>query len=809
LRIQLPALRGCVRGLLRFLGKSGNKVAVVFGSSQESCHKAVLHLRNGAPGVPVVLFATVKPLAVTAALCECVVVRSRALELVMAAERDLWRRSVAISVGAWSGERRQWLVKWAPFLIPPFRVLLLNGHGDFLPGTPRHILAHALRVWRDRGTRFGQGAREAVHSASDCGRTVWRKTIHLGLLAAASVLRLAGYPHRRWYQRWRRTGTLALSTQASARGGIAEFTQSGAHWDGAALERFAESTNARWIYWRQGGGNGDETSELTGPFTDSRAFAVSRQRYFRAWKPSLLPTAPFRTLQAGEASRVLAPVAPAVLVDRQKLLALGIPRCHLAETAWMLCFWKAAAAGWRAFSVGQDQALSEEPDRPVQETEFLLRMAMDPALRRLAPAEPELARGSIAFAPRGECVAARAGDRPKVLLVSPFLPFPLSHGGAVRIYNLCRRLASRVDFVLIALREKDEGVEYARLQEIFREVYVVDIDERASGDAEWPGQVRQSQSQPLRALIAEVVREWRPDLLQIEYTHMAAYRECAPDVPALLVEHDLTFSLYGQLAEERPGEEARREYLRWLAFERRWLADYDGVWTVSPDDCRRAITEGGRSEEDTFLVPNGVDTRRFAACKERAGALEILYVGSFRHLPNVLGFEHLRREIMPRVWERFPEARLRVVAGKDFERYWIGRCDSRIDLQGFVEDLRPRYASASVVVVPLGVSAGTNIKVLEAMACGKAVVSTPAGCAGLGLHEGQDVLIRAGWEGFAEAVCELLERPGERARLGSHARRTAELRFGWEKIADEAYGSYMALLEQDASDLDMRAAAAG
>jgi glycosyltransferase involved in cell wall biosynthesis len=119
--------------------------------------------------------------------------------------------------------------------------------------------------------------------------------------------------------------------------------------------------------------------------------------------------------------------------------------------------------------------------------------------------------------------------------------------------------------------------------------------------------------------------------------------------------------------------------------------------------------------------------------------------------------------------------------------------DRRIEVHGFVEDLRPFYDRASVVVAPLDVSAGTNIKILEAMACGKAIVSTPIGCAGLGLQNGYDALIRSDWEGFAHSVCDLLADPEMRSRVASHARRTAEQRYSWTAIQDRAYRSYLAL----------------
>jgi glycosyltransferase involved in cell wall biosynthesis len=177
----------------------------------------------------------------------------------------------------------------------------------------------------------------------------------------------------------------------------------------------------------------------------------------------------------------------------------------------------------------------------------------------------------------------------------------------------------------------------------------------------------------------------------------------------------------------------------------------------------------------------------------------VFYVGSFRHLPNVIGFERLCQEIMPRVWAKAPRTRLRVVAGPEHERYWqqFGRkkdlLDPRIVLHGFVEDLMPLYERATVIAVPLEVSAGTNIKVLEAMACGKAIVSTPVGCAGLDLEDGYDIAIRKDWGEFSEALCALLADTPLRSGLGGRARRTAEENFGWSAIANRAYKSYLAV----------------
>ena len=794
-----------------------------------------MHLREGAPDLPVWLFTTVAPLPETEALCERVYRNQNGLALIAGAEWQVWQRWVAISVGTWTGSGSG-LLKMAPFLIPPFRVLILNRDGGFFSGTPSNVFLHGARAAKDSMQRAWDRIREAIHSAREAihnahvhlkealhtarGRVQWAihparvrsgDLIHgfsqlsaaTALRVLATLLRWTSNPHLTLFHRLHGDQPLMLAVDPSAGTDVVHFEQSGPHWDGAELERVAKASKARWLLWHREG-EIDPLADGSPLFKDTRTFAVSRQAHFRGWKKVAAPAAPFRTLQPGEATRVLAPLAGSMVVDRKKLLALGIPRCSMPGTAWLILFWKAAAAGFRSYSVGQPLAgtLPEQPEAPIQDTSFVLQTLLDPALRRLGPRQDELSRGNIGFSTASfEPAAHWESERLKVLIVSPFLPYPLSHGGAVRIYNLCRELSNRVDFTLIAMRESNDVVDYGKLHDVFREVHVVDKDERPAFDKSLPAQVSASELSSLRALIAQVSQKLLPDLVQIEYTHFAGFRDSAPGVPAVLVEHDLTFSLYRQLAEANSTPAAWREYERWLAFERKWLQSYEGVWTVSEDDRVRAIGESRRAPDRTFAIANGVDLNRFRPCDPPAGTPEVFYVGSFRHLPNIIGFERLCEEIMPRVWAKAPDTILRVVAGPEHERFrqQFGRktdlraLDSRIVVHGFVADLQPLYDRASVVAVPLEVSAGTNIKVLEAMACGKAIVSTPVGCAGLNLQDGYDIAIRKDWPEFADAVHSLLPATAVRSGLGMRARRTAETNFSWTAIADRAYESYLAV----------------
>lgn len=748
----------------------GARVAAVFAVSAESAGRAVRYLHAQIPHVPVWLYCRQPVEPEVAALCAQVIEPRRTAGL---------PHRPALVVVTWTGSGGGWLLKLAPFLIPPFRVLVMNEHGGFFNGKPLPVLRHVRRR-----------AADALHSGWNRFRDLRRgAAFWFFALLAQRFAFLSRFAFRKGHG----GEPLDLGTPPSAGQGVVRFRYGHRQWNRAELLRLLRESGARWVLFLESG------AEDQLPWVDDpRTFAVSRQRDFRDWKPGLFAMAPFRRLQPEEISPVLAPVSDAVLVDRARLLALGIPETIVPGTAWLLLFWKAAAAGWRSYSIGGNRPLDEAPDWPYEEAEFVTRVLAAPDLRRLGPREPGLVRGSIAHAP--SCALPFREGKPRVLVVSPYLPYPLSHGGAVRIYSLCRALSDRVDFILACFRERDDTADYRRLHEVFREVYVVDVDEKASRDESLPRQVRGHVSSSMQALIGRLCREKAVDLLQVEFTHLAHFRDAASGVPAILVEHDLTFTLYRQFALQEGKRRAREEFERWLAFERRWLRSYDCVWTMSETDRTQALEQGSPPGR-TFVVANGVDTGRFTPQPE-AGAGEILYVGSFRHKPNVLGFERLRNEIMPRVWLRAPGARLRVVAGPDPEKYWKGEPDSRIQLHAFVEDLRPLYARAAAVAVPLLVSAGTNIKVMEAMACGKAVVSTPVGCQGLDLEDGRDLLVRADPEAFADALCGLLADPERRACIGAQARAAAEQRFGWQQIAARAWASYRILLGTDESVAD-------
>lgn len=395
---------------------------------------------------------------------------------------------------------------------------------------------------------------------------------------------------------------------------------------------------------------------------------------------------------------------------------------------------------------------------------------------RAAPVDfLDLTNGDVAVFPgRG------ATGKPRVLVASPYVPFPLAHGAAVRIYNLMRHAARDFDQVLVAFTE-DPRPAPAELGEICVEIVTV----RRAGTHAFPSTprpdtVEEFDSPAFHAALRQTITKWRPAITQLEFTQMAQYVPDCTGTRTLLVEHDITYDLYAQMLVQGEDWETRRQYERWVNFERNAWCAVDRVVVMSERD-RAFVREG-------VVIANGVDTERFQPSTEAPELRRLLFIGSFAHRPNVLAIEFFLRE----VWPRLDRVTLHVIAGLRHQRFWDLQHPG-VEVEGFVSDVRPAYRRAALVIAPLVASAGTNIKVLEAMAMGRAVVSTEAGIHGLDLERGTDVIVANSGVEMADAIGRLLENPGERVAIEQHARRTVERSFGWDAIAEKQAALYREL----------------
>jgi glycosyltransferase involved in cell wall biosynthesis len=188
------------------------------------------------------------------------------------------------------------------------------------------------------------------------------------------------------------------------------------------------------------------------------------------------------------------------------------------------------------------------------------------------------------------------------------------------------------------------------------------------------------------------------------------------------------------------------------------------------------------------IVPNGVDMDYYTApvsplgAKEGPGASDLVFTAKMDFRPNVDAVLWFAQEVLPLIRRESPETRFWVVGKDPHPRLAVLAGDPGIRLTGWVDDVRPYIAAAAVYLVPLRIGGGTRLKVLEAMAMGKAIVSTTLGCEGFDLVPGQELAIADTPAAFASTVLTLLRDPEHRARLGDAARRFAGARYDWRSI---------------------------
>jgi len=388
----------------------------------------------------------------------------------------------------------------------------------------------------------------------------------------------------------------------------------------------------------------------------------------------------------------------------------------------------------------------------------------------------DLVTGDVAVFP------GRARSRkPVILVASPYLPFPLSHGGAVRIYNLMRQAARDFDLVLVSFEEQPAPCPRELLEICVEVITVRRPGSHALPTTPRPDTVEEFDSPAFHAALRQTVNKWRPKIAQLEFTQMAQYaRDCDP-ARTVLVEHDVTYDLLHQMLAREDDWETWRQYGRWVKFELKAWTTVDRVVVMSERD--HALVH------EAVVIPNGVDLERFQSSGRSPDPRRLLFIGSFAHKPNVLALEFFLRD----VFQRLENVTLYVIAGQHHERFWDLR-QSGVEVDGFVADVRPAYERAALVIAPLVASAGTNIKIMEAMAMSKAIVSTAAGINGLQLEPGLDVIVEDSAEGMAQAITRLLADPAERTALERRARATVERLFGWDAIGGRQKQMYEELL---------------
>jgi glycosyltransferase involved in cell wall biosynthesis len=217
-------------------------------------------------------------------------------------------------------------------------------------------------------------------------------------------------------------------------------------------------------------------------------------------------------------------------------------------------------------------------------------------------------------------------------------------------------------------------------------------------------------------------------------------------------------------------------------------ADMNWVTSRREQEILSAQNPGARVK----VAPNGVDTTRLQPLP-REDSREILFVGALSYLPNQDGVSFFIREILPLIRRNRPDVVFRVIGKAPDSSLQALHAPPHVEITGEVEELESWYRRAALCVVPLRAGGGTRLKMLEAMAYGRPVVSTALGAEGIDAESGRHLLIADSPEEFAHAVLRLLQQPEQAQSLIKNARRLVEEKYAWKSIADYMATEYAKL----------------
>jgi sugar transferase (PEP-CTERM/EpsH1 system associated) len=393
-----------------------------------------------------------------------------------------------------------------------------------------------------------------------------------------------------------------------------------------------------------------------------------------------------------------------------------------------------------------------------------------------------------------------------ILWIKTELLHPVDKGGKIRTYNMLKELKRNHRITYLTL---DDGAasasERASASEYAHEVVCVPYKPREkftrafyaelllNSVSSLPYAIRKYQSPQLHREVSE--RAKSVDLVVCDFLAPAANVPRHLGCPTVLFQHNVEAMIWKRHYEVQRNL-VKKSYLftQWLkmrAFERRACRRFDAVVAVSKEDCEQMQHDYGVAE--VFEIPTGVDTNFFhPSGKEKTTAHNIVFTGSMDWLPNEDAINYFTEEILPRIKQKIPDARLTVVGRNPYPSLLeLAKKDPAVIVTGRVDDVRPYMERAAAYVVPLRIGGGTRLKIYEAMAMEKAIVSTTIGAEGLPVANGTELLLADTAEEFATAVLKVLDDKAFASELGAKAAATVRQNFGWQQVA----GRFAAICE--------------
>lgn len=394
----------------------------------------------------------------------------------------------------------------------------------------------------------------------------------------------------------------------------------------------------------------------------------------------------------------------------------------------------------------------------------------------------------------------------KILMLTPYLPFPLLSGGQIRTYNLLKKLANQHEVTLFALiKEESERQYIPELEKYCKKVVVFKRSHKPftlrnilkTAVSTYPFLVIRNHVQDTISAVAQELQREKYDLIHAETFYMMPHIP-PTTVPTILVEQTIEYLGYESYAKKTRFPLLKPFLSIDIAKIRKWEHYYWHNCTkliVMSDEDKEYIKQVLGDDSKIEVVANGVDTGWFnEKPKKLPEDPTVLFVGTFKWLPNVEAVTYLVEEIWPLIKAKLPQAKLWIVGNApNTQVFSFQKKDSAITVTGGIPDIRDAFNGAHILIAPVFSGKGTRYKILEAMASKTPIVATNTAVEGLGVEYGKHVLTQDTAEGMAQEAVRLLQDEALRKTLAKNGWTFVKNKYDWSQISTTLDNIYRSL----------------
>lgn len=395
-----------------------------------------------------------------------------------------------------------------------------------------------------------------------------------------------------------------------------------------------------------------------------------------------------------------------------------------------------------------------------------------------------------------------------ILFVANRFPYPPFRGDKLKIFNLAKELSKRHKLYLLTFIEDKNDYKYIdNLRQYFKEIEVVYLPKYQSAlnclsniFSSTPLQINYFKSDKFDMLVQDFISKHSIDVIHTQHLRMSQYTYKIHDIPTVLDLPD-AYSLYWKRRSMLNGSYLKKkfgllEHKRVLNYES-IIKNFNLTLVCSEED--RTLLMNNHDYYDIKILPNGIDLSVFNnGHHDYKSDRRIIFTGNMNYFPNSDAAVYFSKEIFPEILKKYPDVKFYIVGQNPPKKVKELHSDN-IKVTGFVKSIADEYSASSIAVSPVRVGAGTLNKVLEPMAMGLPVVSSPIGFEGIGATHGEEIILAKDKKEFVDSIINLLDDESYRQYIGEGGRNLVTREFGWDTVSEKLENYFYQICNEDRS----------